>query len=448
MPDVYSPNSVSNSDAMKVRILPLRQRAELQNKWLMERLENVLPNLLKEEGIDMWLVIAREYNEDPVILSMLPKPVMHVGRRTLLLFYLKKDGSIERLNVHRFGQGEYYKGVWDPKQEDQHTCLTRLITERDPKKIGVNYSQEWAFGDGITYSEYNQIVKNLPQKYIDRIVSAERLCVRWLETRTQTELNAYRGIMDIGHAIISEAFSPHVIHPGVTTTDDVAWWIHQKIVDLGLVAWFKPTIDLQAKPEAEPVSSEKETDSLKASPATLLSGRPMQRNVIQQGDLLHCDVGLEYLGLCTDVQRNAYVLKPGETDAPKGLKNALKDGNRLQDIHSEEMITGKSGNEILRNILERAKGEGLIPSVYTHPIGTHGHGAGPLVGLWDRQEGVPGRGDFELNENTCYSIELNIRKKVPEWGDAEVRMLLEEDAAFTGGKLEWISGRQTRFYLI
>ncbi|NQT07877.1 M24 family metallopeptidase [Candidatus Bathyarchaeota archaeon] len=219
----------------------------------------------------------------------------------------------------------------------------------------------------------------------------------------------------------------------MTTSDDVAWWMRQKIRDLGLIAWFQPSVTIRA-PDIE-------------------AGLPGRRNeksrkVIKHGDLLHCDIGFRYLGLCTDVQENAYVLKPGEVDAPEGLRKALAEGNRLQDIHAEAMAAGRTGNEILKIALEKAESEGLNASIYTHPIGFHGHAAGPIIGLWDHQEGVPGRGDYELFEDTCHSIELNVKSVVPEWGGMEVRMALEEDAVFTGGKLRFLAGRQTKLHLI
>jgi len=239
--------------------------------------------------------------------------------------------------------------------------------------------------------------------------------------------------VEIDHAIIAEAFSTRVITPGVTTSDDVAWWMRQKIRDLGLIAWFQPSVTIHA-PDIEPGQLGRRDEK--------------SRKVIKHGDLLHCDIGFRYLGLCTDVQENAYVLKPGEVDAPEGLRKALAEGNRLQDIHAEAMAAGRTGNEILKVALEKAESEGLNASIYTHPIGFHGHAAGPIIGLWDHQEGVPGRGDYELFEDTCHSIELNVKSVVPEWGGMEVRMALEEDAVFTGGKLRFLAGRQTKLHLI
>jgi hypothetical protein len=164
--------------------------------------------------------------------------------------------------------------------------------------------------------------------------------------------------------------------------------------------------------------------------------------------MLHCDFGIVYLKLCTDTQQLAYVLNDGETDAPKGLKDGLAQGNRLQDIHISEMKSGRTGNQILAAALSRAKSEGLKPSIYTHPLGVYGHSAGPIIGLWDRQGGVPGPGDFQLYEDTVHSIELNVKANVPEWGNQEVEFALEQDAVHRKAHTTFIDRRQTSMILI
>ena len=414
------------ADTLGKKILPLRDRMTIYNEWLMKKLETMLPGYMDETGIDMWLVIAREYNEDPVIMSLLPEPNLYARRRTILMFHRKLEG-VERSAVYRYGFGDFYKGVWDPDKEEQYECLARLIREKDPEKIGINVSNTFAFGDGLTHGEYSLLVDALGD-YSDRLVSAETLCIRWLETRSKEELEAYPMLAELTHAIIQEAFSSKVITPGVTTVDDVQWWMRQKMLDLGVEMWFPATVDRQGH-----------GDSYEDKEKT---------GVIHRGDLLHCDVGFFYLGMATDVQQNAYVLKQGETDAPQGLKDALADANKLQDYHAEAMKTGRTGNEILKIALDKANKNGLKPSIYTHPLGVHGHAAGPTIGLWDQQDGVPGRGDYPLHPDTCYAIELNAKRKVPEWDDQEVRMSLEQDAWWTGEKLVFMAGRQKKLHLV
>jgi len=421
-------------DAYRSKILPLRQQAGIRNRWLKTRLDEFLPTLMQREGIDMWIVAAREYNEDPVIMTFLPEPAMAARRRTILVFTLQKDGTVERLTLDRYGHGDYYAKGWEPEKEDHFACLRRVVRERAPQSIGLNFAREFPFGDGLSHSEYELIVAALDEPYTNRICSAERLCVGWLEHRIADEQIVYPGFAQMAHALIAEAFSSRTIQPGITTTDDVVWWFRQKMHDLGLRAWFQPSVEIQAPGYTFD------------GPAG--GGSHTRRTVILPGDLLHCDVGFYYLGLTTDHQQNAYVLKPDESDAPAGLKQLLADGNRLQEIHMAEMQVGRTGNTVLKRVLERAKAEGIDPQIYSHPIGYHGHAAGPIVGLWDQQGGVPGKGDYEIFDNTCYSIELNAKRPVAEWDNQVVRMALEEDALLAGGVIRWLDGRQTTLHLI
>lgn len=416
------------------KILPLREQAEVQNGWLKQRLETVLPEVMAREGIDMWLVVAREYNEDPVLMTLLPKPWMSARRRTILMFTLREDGTAERLTLSRYGMKGFYESGWDPDKEGQYDCLGRLIRERNPRKIGLNLSDTFAFGDGLSQREYTRLAEALGAELMERVVSAERLAVGWLERRIAAELTVYPSLVEIGHEIIAEAFSTAVIAPGITTTDDVVWWMRQTMADMGLQAWFQPTIEIQAQGQGFETGYDSEADA--------------PRSVIMPGDLLHCDMGFYYLGLATDQQQHAYVLRPGEREAPRGLQTALAAGNRLQEIHLEAMTPGRTGNDVLAAALARAEAEDITATIYSHPLGYHGHAAGPTIGLWDQQGGVPGNGDYPLFDDTVYSIELNAKSPVAEWGGQTVRIALEEDAVLHGGSMSWLHGRQVGFHLI
>lgn len=398
------------------------------DNWLKLRLEIILPEVMRREKIDMWIVICREYNEDPVFLSLVPSRWYAARRTTMLVFFDNGKKGVERLMVRPYGGNGLYRSTWTKGQKDQWQCLVDVIAQRNPKRIGINVSDMFAFGDGLSASLKSKLAKYLGKKYSSRLCSAEKVAVGWLEKRIPQELEVYPQIVAVAHAIIAEAFSNRVITPGITTTDDVQWWMRKKIDQLGLKPWFHPWVDLQRMQEGKP--------------------RESQSGVIQRGDLLHCDLGLVYLGLCTDTQEHAYVLKDGETGAPSGLKNALQVGNRLQDIFTAKFQLGITGNQLLLGALAEAKKQGIRAQIYTHPLGIHGHGAGPLVGLWDRQEGVPGKGDYPLYYDTCYAIELNARVAVPEWKGQVVRIALEQDAVFTSGGVRYLNGRQTAFHII
>lgn len=416
------------------KILSMQDRAEVENKWLEHRLNTVIPKLMHRENIDTWIIIAREYNEDPVITTMLPATWQSVRRRTILVFS-DNGKKVERMAVARYDIGEFFKTAWDKeKQPNQWQRLAEIIKEKDPQTIAVNYSSTFALADGISKSQYEEFTAALPKKYKNRIVSGENLAIGWLETRTKAEMQVYPMIVHIARDIISEGFSEKAIQPGVTTTSDVEWWYRDRIRDLNLTAWFHPSVSVQR-------AADPDTSFLNN-----FSKRP-DENVILPGDLLHVDFGITYLGLNTDTQQHAYVLKSDEEKAPEGLREALKTGNRLQDILTKNFKGGRSGNEILAKSRKEAINEGIKPSIYTHPIGYHDHGAGTTIGLWDQQDGVPGKGDYPLYANTAHSIELNASVHIPEW-DKEIRIMLEEDAFFDGDTVRYIDGRQTELWLI
>jgi len=407
-------------------ILTLRQQADVWNASLQERLERIVPEVMREEGIDMWLVICRENIEDPVYFSLVPFTTLYASRLQMLVFHDRGEAGFDRFSVNFRQMGNWYKSVWVPSKMDQWARLAEVIRERNPKVIGINESEIDHYGDGLTASLKASLVKAIGPEYATRLKSAERVAVRVLERRTPQELALYPQIMAVAHAIIAEAFSNKVITPSVTTTSDVVWWMRQRSLELGFTNWFQPSVSIQ-RPKDSPFGTSQ---------------------VIQRGDLLHCDFGIVYMNLCTDTQQHAYILKEGETEAPKGLQAALAKANRLQDIHMEELKVGRTGNQVLASALQRARGEGLRPSIYSHPLGLHGHAAGAPVGMVDKQDGVPGDGDYPFFAETVHSIELNNRADVPEWGNQEVQVALEQDAVLFRTGARFIDVRQTSFHLV
>ena len=417
-------------------ILPERERAKVVDEILKERFETLLPELMDRTGIDMWVLISREYNEDPVLKNMLPATWLNARRRTIILFYRdSKKNTIDKLAVARYNFGENIQSAWDKdKQPNQWLRLMELIEERNPKTIGLNYSEHFNIADGLDHTDFKEFMTYLPKKFQNKVVSAQPLATAWIETRTEREMALYSHLVNITHDIIAEAFSEKVITPGITTTTDVEWWMRDKVTQLGLETWFHPSVDIQR-------SQEVMGDHLYA-----FSNRP-QENIILPGDLVHCDFGITYLRLNTDCQELVYILKPFETEAPEFLTQALAKGNRLQDLLTSNFKSGDSGNTILKNTLEQAKAEGLQPSVYTHPLGSYGHSSGPSIGMWDAQEGVPVNGDYPLYPNTVYAIELNTTVHIEAW-QRDIRIMLEEAGFFGKDGFRYVSGRQTKLLTI
>lgn len=423
----------------------LREQADLRQEWLTLRLERVLPRLMREHGVDMWIVPVREYNEDPVFFSLVSPTTMAARRRTIYVFFDRGPGEgVERIAIGGTSQGGLYTVVRDPTAPvgaagterrpaepfgpEQWRLLTPIVQERDPRAIAVDISPTHAFADGLTVGEWEQLREALGPEYADRVVHRERLAIQYIEERLPEMLGPYRNMQAVAHQIIATAFSSEVITPDVTTTDDVVWWLRERTRELGLGTWFQPSVSVQRR-------GVEMGDS--ASP------------VIRRGDVLHTDFGITALGLNTDTQHMGYVLREGETEAPAGLAAALARGHRLQDIVLAALVPGRTGNEVLAEALSRMRAEGIDGTVYSHPVGDHGHGAGPLIGLWDRQDGVPGRGDLPVRPGTWFSIELQATTPVPEWDGQEVRMALEEDAIVDGdGSRGWVLRRQERFHLV
>ncbi len=418
----------------------LREQAEIQQRWLTQRLETVLPRLMREHGVDLWIVSMREYHEDPVFHALVSPTTFFARRRSIYVFFdLGPQRGVERLALGGTSQGGLYQAIRETERapdgrqrelwgKTQWDLLARVVRERNPRRIALNISQTHAFSDGLTVGEWEQLQEALGPELLQRVVRAERLPIDLLAIRVPDMLPTYRRMQEIVQQTIATAFSSQVITPGVTTTDDVVWWMRQRVNDLGLGTWFQTSVDVQRRGV-----------NLADSTAP----------VIQRGDVLHCDFGITALGLHTDTQHMGYVLREGETDAPAGLKRGLSVSNRLQDILLSQMKPGRTGNEVLKAALDQMRAERIDGSIYTHPIGDHGHAAGSLIGLWDRQDGVPGRGDLPLLSSMWHSIELQATTPVPEWDNQPVRMAQEEEAEMSAdGAMRWVLRRQSQLHLV
>ena len=414
-------------------ILNLKDRATLIEKIQKDRLDNLLPELMSKNGIDMWIIITREYNEDPIIKTLLPPTWLNARRRTILVFsFDESTKKTESVSISRYNFGKNIKSIWDKeKNPNQMLALKDYIDKVNPKKIGLNYSDNFALIDGISKSDYELFYSSISNDIKQRIVSAENLGIQWIETRTKLEKEIYKDLVSITQNIINEAFSNKVIEPGKTTTDDVVWWMREKVLELKLKTWFHPTVDVQRNEQSDLYAFDGKS----------------KYDIIQPGDLVHCDFGISYLTLNTDCQQIAYVLKSDEKEAPEFLTKALKDANKLQDILTSEFELDKTGNEILLNTLKIAKEKGLDPQIYTHPLGTFGHSAGTTIGMWDSQGGVPIKGDVLMKYNTVYAIELNNKSFIKDW-NKEVRIMLEEAGLFEENGFKYINGRQEEILLI
>lgn len=410
-------------------VLPVRKQAHRINSALAERLDAVLPEAMHAADIDAWLIICQEDNLDPIFTTMIPMdtwcPILQI------LLFIKRGDRIQRLNISGTNTHALYERPYIGQLvEEQWSRLIAILDEADPQRIGVNFgSVQWAAG-GLTFNLLQQLLARVPERFRTRFVSAEPAAIHWSTSLTPTDIATYEEVATIAHAIIAETYSRAAIEPGVTTVEDLMWFYWQRCNDLGLPMSFKPSFRL-----------------IRRSEATLRYGRDDQ--VIREGDLIHCDVGFQYLRFNSDHQQIAYVLDPGETDAPTGLKALLAEGTRLQDIFMSSFESGISGDELLAIILKKARAAGVPgPKVYSHSVGLFLHEPGPLIGLPWEQESNPGRGDVLVIPNSCFTMELSVTGPVAEWDSEEVRLPLEEDVVWDGSVCRPLDGRQTAFHLI
>jgi len=430
----------------------LREQAAMQQQWLQKRLDGFLPVLMRKHGIDMWVVPMREYNEDPVFLALSSPQTFAARRRTIYVFFDKcaatgeppSPSCVERIALGGSSQGGVFEARRSTKAaagdvgrgrqaelwgDEQWQALLAVVEERNPKLIGIDRSTVFAFSDGLSSGELEGMSRALGEKWTARYRNAEALPLELIASRLPAEEAFFRRMQELVWSLSQEMFSSQAITPGKTKTSDLVWWWRQRVNDLGLGTWFQPSVDVQRKGKS----------------AAELGDDP----VIERGDVLHSDLGITAARLNTDTQHLAYVLLPGEADAPTGLQRALANANTLQDIVIDELRPGRTGNEILASARARMKQQGIDGTIYSHPIGLHGHGAGPIIGLWDYQDGVAGRGDAKLIPSMWWSIELQATTPVPEWGGEPVRMAQEEDAIIDAdGKVRWALRRQDQLFLV
>jgi Xaa-Pro aminopeptidase len=409
----------------------LKSRAAEHDARLARRLDTVIPLVMERAGLDAWVLIAREYAEDPVLATMLPSTWLRTARRRTILVFT--EGGRTRAAIARYPVGTAFPSLWNPEvQPDQWAALIDYLDAADPSTIGIDTSTQFPLADGLTSTEHAALLGALPERLIDRVVDAESAAIGWLETRLPEEVDALEAACTVAHRFLRRALSPEVIDPGSTTTDDVAWWLRQSVHDAGLAVWFHPSVTIQ-RPG---------TDG-----APIAGGLPPDDPIVR-GDLVHIDFGIVQDGYHTDQQQHAYVLRDGETAAPGGLATAFTEANRLQDLLIAEFAVGRTGNELLAAARAVAIAKGIRPTIYTHPIGLHGHAAGATIGLWDQQDGVAGQGDYPIQPDTAWSIELSVEADVPEWNGRPTRIMLEEDAFYDGTAVRFLDGRQTELWLI
>lgn len=418
-------------------VMSMKQQTETYNKNLEWKVNNILPAIMEREGLEMWLIICFENDPDPVYRTLNTWPGDDARRLSILLFHNTKEG-LKKLSATWHGagaSGSFYEGIFKDKSNGaagQFDAVAEYIRNTDPENIGINYDDsvidDFSHANGLSHMHYEKLYNVLDKKYRDRLVSAKNVTIGWYETRTPWEISFFKTMCVTAHELIKEFYSNEIIVPDVTSRDEVRWWIVEKINAMGLDSWFFPSLDIIRSPEN-----------------IELFGND---NIIRRGDILHCDVGIEYMGMTTDMQHLAYVCKIDEYNAPTGINKVYNLGLRFQEICLEEMKEGFSGNNLLARVLKRGNSENLRPLMYSHPVNYFGHGSGMTIGRTENQDFLPGTGEHLLYNNTTYALEFSVTGKVPEWGNIDVRMGFEENMIFSNGKAWLIDGYPQQIYLI
>lgn len=412
------------------KLLSAREQVKVREDWLKKRFDTILLPMMRKHNVSMWIVTNEEFHPDAVIEHIAP-PLPWMGKRD---FYILADngGKLEKFAIVRYDD-EHLRNFYEvsnPPGSKIAETLRKIVTERNPKTIALNFGSGRGQSDGITHDAYKFLAETLGKDYESRFVSGKKLIADYLDTRLPEENEHYRTAVFVTDVLTRHALSNEVVTPGKTTVGDVRWWLMQQVNELGLSVWFIP--DLRVQRLMPGVTDP--TSFLNVASESL---------VLQRGDLVHVDFGLNYMGLSTDWQKHAYILKPGEKDAPQGLKDALKNTNRLQDALIAIARAGMTGPEVYAATMAEIKKQNIQAMVYSHPLGTNGHGLGAAI---DPHRAAAD--EEKIRPGSYVAIELNTATPVPEWNNQLVFIMEEDDAFMTEKGYELFRPRQTEFYLI
>ena len=416
------------------KLLSVREQQRVREGWLKKRLDTMLLPMMRQNKIDMWIVTNEEFHADPVTAYIAP-PLPYVGRREFFVFADRGGDKLDRIAIVRYGEEHlgFFFELLNPPGREIGPTLRRIVEERNPKTIALNIGGMRGATDGLTHEAYKFLADAVGPDYASRFVSAAPLIVEYMDTRLPEELEHYRTAVELTDILTQRAFSNEVITPGKTTAGDVRWWFLQQVNNLGLDVWFQPDLRIQ-RHNKEPGKTQQFLSVTSES------------EVIQPGDVIHIDCGVNYMGLSTDWQKMGYVLRPGEKDVPEGLKKALTNTNRLQDALFTHIKPGVKGFEVYDATMADMKKLGIEAMIYSHSVGNQGHALGASIDF--RRPTTGNSLEPPFREGSYTSVELNTSTPVPEWDGQKVTIMMEDDAYLTKDGMKWFRPRQTAFYVI
>lgn len=422
-----------SSEPDGVTLLDWSEQMAVRDGWLRTRHDLLLP-MMRRHGIDMWIVVNEEFHDDPLTEYVAPaRP--YTGRRDIFVFVDAGDEGLRKVAATGYWEetvARFFESPIDP--QPAAVVLRQLVEAHHPGTIGLGMGGSRGMTRSLTRDSYEFLAEAMGSEAERRFTSAAPLIEEYLATRIPEEAEYYERLVALTEEITRVALSDEVIEPGVTTVGDVRRFMYDELWRHGVGTWFQPDLRVQRRGMAEVGSR------------GFLAVAP-EKTVIEPGDLVHVDFGISYMGLDSDWQKMAYVLLPGESDAPEGLKAALANTNALQDaLMLRASRPGRTAAEAYRAAMAEMEEQGIVAQIYSHPLGNQGHGLGPSIDFRsaDQADAIA----QPLVEGAYISIELNTKTAVAEWDGQEVFVMQEDPAYLTAEGWRFFRPRQEAFYLV
>ena len=414
-------------------LLSWTEQISVREDWLRRRHELLLPMMRRHE-IDMWIVVNEEFHDDPLTEYVAPaRP--YTGRRDIFVFVDAGEAGLRAVAATGYWEETVARFFESPVDPGPAPAVLREVYEvYAPERIGLGTGGRRGMTRSLTHDSYEFLAGAMGPKAEQAFVSAEHLIEEYLATRLPEESDTYTHLVHLTEHLTRRALSSEVIHPGQTTVGDVRDWLYDRMWEYGVGTWFQPDLRVQRR------------GMERTGSRGFLAVAP-EETVIGPGDLVHIDFGISYMGLDSDWQKMAYVLLPGESEAPAGLEAALDNTNRLQDVLTlEASRPGRTVGEVYGQTMDMMQEAGIQAQVYSHPLGNHGHGLGPSIDFRSADDSVAAA--KTLVEGAYISIELNTLTPVPEWDGQEVFIMQEDPAQLTANGWRFFRPRQESLYLI
>ncbi len=413
-----------------------RSRWEILNTIRNEKFDIILPKVMRENNIDMWIHTIKQWKPDPLGVDLGVTNGYFTG---YIIFTDTGDHRIERAVLGTSDELLKKTGAYDIYQRE--SSLREFVAERNPVRIGINMSNHIGVADGLSHTGYLKLINTLGSRFTDRIVPADKLIADFRSLRVSSEIRVFTQAADFNRSLLERALSNEVITPGVTTREDVAWWIQDQLLTNGMDSAFG-------------LSMPGLIHSYTSSPEEY---RKLEY-ILQRGDLLQFDLGVSYLNYGTDAKRHAYILRQNETDAPQEFKAAFEESLEIRNLIRKHLKPGKTGAELLEYLYRKVEEAGYVRqkiedsvqdtelievNIGMHAVGNLGHDVGPSI--WIDQ---PWRFNHVHRPTNLFSFEIFTYPTIKEWGGKKARIGIEDDAYFSKTGVEWLTPVNSGILLI